>query len=324
MFQVTGQFGGREVAASWDAGRIEPDWVAALVQDEMDFLREQGRDTVSVEQQSAPVDLGDDLFAVWAFYKVLDRVRFTGGRVESLLPQDAAREFPVDEPTDNAFASHKARKWYFANLAADKATGGGGGKEKTKSRAGGPQGAPPGRLEDMVYQNPKHKTAAEMHGKTPADASGKPIPVKTKKMYHVTTREGAEKILREGFDLSKVKPRWRNDYAVSLGGSAKGVRLFFTRGMGRSGAKLAERVKKYPFPKDKVILEVEVKGRFGDMNQVSQTVGASSSPQDYTSRAARAGYDAAGNSATTYVYNPQAIRSIRVVPDPFADLIQGD
>lgn len=97
MFQVTGQFGGREVAASWDAGRIEPDWVAALVQDEMDFLREQGRDTVSVEQQSAPVDLGDDLFAVWAFYKVLDRVRFTGGRVESLLPQDAAREFPVDE-----------------------------------------------------------------------------------------------------------------------------------------------------------------------------------------------------------------------------------
>lgn len=28
----------------------------------------------------------------------------------------------------NAFRSHKARRWYFANLAADKATGGGGGK----------------------------------------------------------------------------------------------------------------------------------------------------------------------------------------------------
>lgn len=46
--------------------------------------------------------------------------------VDAPTPLRRRLERLSESPTENAFASAKARRWYFANLAADKATGGGG------------------------------------------------------------------------------------------------------------------------------------------------------------------------------------------------------
>ena len=46
---------------------------------------------------------------------------------ERFAVQDADEIVFYDDPTENAFASDRNRKWYFAHLSADKATGGGSG-----------------------------------------------------------------------------------------------------------------------------------------------------------------------------------------------------
>ena len=73
------------------------------------------------------------------------------------------------------------------------------------------------------WSNRQPKQASALSGKTPPDA-----PLKTYKAYHVTTRENAQSILANGFDLGKVKPRWQNDYAVSLSRGEKSARTYFS------------------------------------------------------------------------------------------------
>lgn len=148
---------------------------------------------------------------------------------------------------------------------------------------------------DFVQQA---KLASDLHGNVPT-RNGKPVPVQTKTAYHVTTRENAEKILQEGFKLEKVKPRWTNDYAVSLSPTS------------------IEKAAEYMADKDSwskkglVMLAVTVKGRaFKESDDLDFYA---ISPQSYTRSVLKAGWDASNDF--TFVYNPKAIVKISIVPD---------
>ena len=135
--------------------------------------------------------------------------------------------------------------------------------------------------------------------------AGKPVPVQTKTLYHVTTPEAAQSILRDGFDLSRVKPRWQNDYAVSTSvGLKPAVQYFMQRKNGK------------PDPTtfgNRAVLRVKVKGHFYDRDQDGEMMATSA--QGYTQRMVRAGWDAANVGGNQYIYNPQAIFEISLV-DP--------
>ena len=77
-----------------------------------------------------------------------------------------------------------------------------------------------------VWTNPNYKLASDISGVTPAE------PVENWTAYHITRVENVDAILKDGFDLSKVKPRWVNDKAVSLSRTREDVVAWFT-GEGR-------------------------------------------------------------------------------------------
>lgn len=146
------------------------------------------------------------------------------------------------------------------------------------------------------------KLASEISGVVPT-INGVPVPVTTSKGYHVTTRENAEKILKEGFDLEKVKPRWLNDRAVSLSKGRKKDAVTYMANDFDSWKK-----------RDLVLLEVTTKGRSFD--QYDRDAGLffenKSSPQAYTKSIIDAGWDAFN---FRYIYNPKAITKIHLVSD---------
>lgn len=77
-----------------------------------------GSRVLDMEKHAAIPEEREFLLARGARYRV-DRVVNEGGKVVEVTL--------LDDIIENAFASSKQRRWYFANLAADKATGGGGG-----------------------------------------------------------------------------------------------------------------------------------------------------------------------------------------------------
>jgi len=132
--------------------------------------------------------------------------------------------------------------------------------------------------------------------------NGKTVPIKKVVGYHVTRAENVDSILKNGFDLSRMRPNWVNDLAVSLDTKdLKSASRFFTR----TGEKFDS--SKY------AILKVEVRGRFYDRDLDGSFI-LSSAPQQYNREMVRAGFDAAelpGNMV--YVYNVKAIERITKV-----------
>lgn len=143
------------------------------------------------------------------------------------------------------------------------------------------------------------KQASELYGKVPKE-NGKPVPVTTKVGYHVTKRENAEKILKEGFKLDNVKPRWQNDYAVSVSmGSAKSAAAYFAK----RGEKLD--TEKY------AVLKVTFKGRMA--GDYTSTPSYASNAQDYNRRMQKEGYDAHVMKGQAYIYNTGSIGRIEEI-----------
>lgn len=151
------------------------------------------------------------------------------------------------------------------------------------------------------WTNSAHTTATDISG-VKLDA-----PLKTYKAYHVTKVENAEKILSGGFDLGKVKPRWTNDYAVSLSRGEKPARDYFTQRDPKTGKPTTFNEEKY------AVIEVTVKGRLFKSDGYSSAVGYASSPQDFTRRLIDQGYDGQDQGSVIFVNNPKSIVSLRRV-----------
>lgn len=142
--------------------------------------------------------------------------------------------------------------------------------------------------------------ASEISGVIP-QRDGRPVPVQTKTMYHVTRKENVDDILESGFKLEKVNPRWTNDYAVSLtdGTMADAMKYFTPTSDGA-----IFNTEKYS------ILEVIAKGRFyKDSDNVNYSfVGA----RGWMRMAIKDGWDGQGGR-NTYIYNVKSIVKIREV-----------
>lgn len=179
------------------------------------------------------------------------------------------------------------------------APGGGGfqpGNDCARGNGGGGGGSA-----GKQYVNKTPKTAAELSGKVPQE-DGKPVRAKSFTGYHVTKRENLESILKNGFDLSKAKPRFLNDLAVSMTTTDKAAKKWFTKNV--KGAEFDS--KKY------AVVEVKFKGRkLGESNIMGMGVGTND-PRTYSKTVMRNGYDLRGGSVM-YLYNTKAIASIREV-----------
>lgn len=155
---------------------------------------------------------------------------------------------------------------------------------------GSAEGGGGGALTDHYVRTPK--LASQKGGKVPM-RNGQAVPVVRKVLYHMTTPEAAEKILKQGFDLSKVRPRWRNDYAVSTGKSKSSLRGYFSGDKGR------------------VMLEIKASGRIYSRKQDSSIL-ADGDSKAYTRTMISLGWDMA-DAGNVYIYNPDCIESIKVV-----------
>lgn len=145
------------------------------------------------------------------------------------------------------------------------------------------------------WVNPNHRTATDITGKKPADGT----PLKTMTLYHVTKLDKVDSILKNGFDLTKVKPRWKNDYAVSATKGKKQATAYFSR----TGQDIDET--KY------ALLEIKVKGRY---TKTETPVEYAYDPQDYNKRIISKGLDGQNFKAMVYVHNVKSIASIEHVP----------
>lgn len=156
----------------------------------------------------------------------------------------------------------------------------------------GPGGGVDNSCSSQGWTNQNHRLASDISGVEPD------IKVTTKTLYHVTTKDNLESISKNGFDLSKVKPRWMNDYAVSLSTTQADAEKFFSK----PGQSLDD---KY------VVLAVRVKGRFAPSNK--SPVMSATGPKDYTKQMIANGVDGLAMNAAYYIHNPSSIQSIRPV-----------
>lgn len=149
------------------------------------------------------------------------------------------------------------------------------------------------------------RTASELHGKIPLESDGSTVPMRTIKRYHVTRVENLPSLMDKGFDLERVKPRWANDFAVSLSGSPslKKAMGYFTENT--PGARMD--TSKY------AVVEVTVKGRFFKDDPFAYTH-ISGGARAYTRAVTAEGWDGFDQGNAVYVYNPKAISRIHVVP----------
>lgn len=154
------------------------------------------------------------------------------------------------------------------------------------------------------WTNAAHATASDLSGVTPN------APLKTYKAYHVTKKANAAAIVQQGFDITKVKPRWQNDYAISLSRGEKAATDYFSHRDPKTGKPLGMDTDKYS------LLEVTVKGRlFKNDGYDRGPVSYASSAQDWTHQLVhKHGYDGQDQGATIFVNNPRSIVSVREVP----------
>jgi hypothetical protein len=123
------------------------------------------------------------------------------------------------------------------------------------------------------------------------------IETKTLTLYHTTKRENVESILANGFQLSKIAPRWVNDYAVSCMHTLKNATNYFTN-PGK------------PFNTEKyAVLQLKFRGNVaGEYDQRDSHFGES--PQEYTKRIIDEGIDAYDGGGVVFIYNPSKIYQI--------------
>jgi len=120
-------------------------------------------------------------------------------------------------------------------------------------------------------------------------------------LYHGTKEENVDKILKSGFNLSFIKPRWINDYAISALTTKKAVEKYMRPGTA---------VLKFKF--SGVVFFYEY---FGEGPYVAQFA---SNAREYTRKVVGDGIDAARIYSDRgpyqyYVYNPKKISNIQVV-----------
>lgn len=121
---------------------------------------------------------------------------------------------------------------------------------------------------------------------------------RTMRLYHGTTQARAEAILRDGFDLNRIKSRWVNDWAVSVLTSPTAILKYFGNKPGM------------------VVLEMTFRGTVAELSDVQHIGSMAASPQDYNRRVRAEGIDAvalAGSGARqVFVYNPATLSSIHI------------
>lgn len=118
-------------------------------------------------------------------------------------------------------------------------------------------------------------------------------------LYHgVKNPKDVKKILKSGFNLSYIKPRWQNDHAISAVKTKKQVRDFFG--------------------KDVDVLKFKFSGNVYELDQFetvgSEYVGFPNSPQQYTRNLVKEGIDAVALSGGIqyFIYNTKKITNIQV------------
>lgn len=116
-----------------------------------------------------------------------------------------------------------------------------------------------------------------------------------KVFYHgVKKHEDVDKIIKNGFDLTFIKPLWSNDYAISVLTTPQDVRKFFG--------------------KDVPVLKLEFEGDIAGPDDFNNVY--SNSPQDYTRKIVASGIDAVqlgGNGGQFFIYNPKAIKRVTLL-----------
>ena len=120
-------------------------------------------------------------------------------------------------------------------------------------------------------------------------------------LYHGTKSENVDKILKSGFSLSYIKPRWVNDYAISALTTKKAVEKYMRPGTSVLKFKFSGVVYFYEY--------------FGEGPYAASF---SSNAQDYNRKVVAAGIDAARIYSERgpyqyYVYNVKKISNIQVV-----------
>lgn len=85
MFRGQGRLDHTIVEVVWDNGLLEPSWLHARAEAHISMLRNAGVVEVSQACQAVPVDLGNDLFAVYLLNRLLERFQVTEGHVVSLI-----------------------------------------------------------------------------------------------------------------------------------------------------------------------------------------------------------------------------------------------
>lgn len=123
---------------------------------------------------------------------------------------------------------------------------------------------------------------------------GHDMPRKKLTLYHgVKNAASVPDILKNGFSLSKIKPLWTNDYAISALPSAKAVAKFFGKNV--------------------PILKIEFDGVVVSPRDVRITA---SSAEEYTKKVLDQHIDAVmldGTSRQVFIYNIGAIKKVRLL-----------
>jgi 8-oxo-dGTP pyrophosphatase MutT (NUDIX family)/GNAT superfamily N-acetyltransferase len=178
--------------------------------------------------------------------------------------------------------------------------------------------APPEVPLAAVYSG-KGVPAATKYGTTAVLADGKPVPLKTMTLYHTTTSKNAEQILANGFDLSYItNPNYLQDYAISTATTENAARKWFLgpdeKVLGkRKGDQLVVlqikvKVRALPNPSDHINWEPPwLSGIYAGPG------GKKAASAAYTSAVVHHGFDALDNGSVQYLYNLDAITSVRAV-----------
>lgn len=120
-------------------------------------------------------------------------------------------------------------------------------------------------------------------------------------LYHGTKEANVDKILKSGFNLSFIKPRWINDYAISALTTKKAVEKYMRPGTA---------VLKFKF--SGVVFFYEYFGEGPDAARFAKDA------RTYTRKVVASGIDAARIYSDRgpyqyYVYNPKKISNIQVI-----------
>lgn len=150
---------------------------------------------------------------------------------------------------------------------------------------------PSAKSSSDTYVNPTYRTASQIRGVNPG------APLKRVKLYHITTHAAAQEILKNGFDIFKAKPRYINDYAVSLthGTAEQGMKYLTKPGQSFNHTKYA-------------VLEVDYEGHTHKGRSIENNT---TDAQVYREKMMDKGIDGYDRGDIIHIYNPKAIRSVK-------------